>query len=1369
MSLTEKGPVSSGNNSTTQTTPLLGSEKSSTAIEVPKYADEFSSLPPKEAQILRDQVVVPEFKANFFSVFRYVTTKDVFLLVIALTSGIIEGCARPLMTLIFGFIAQTFTDYYRYDPSTYQMYYNGTYSDKYYYNGTLFDKNITSLDNTTDYLYSDGKDYEYFSFMENYISPEEFTRRVNQLALYFVYLAIGDMILSYIEMFIFIDRGEVLSARIRENYLKATLKQNLGYFDRLGSGEITTRISADTLLIQESISEKVGFIVSNGASFFASFALGFYRSPKLTGIMVSVATFILTTFFISSGKMTKYYKLALNGVSTGGSVAEELLSSVRNVQAFGIQDRLSVKYDRYLAVSEKWAMRAGMAAGVMTGAMWLGVFTNDSLAFWQGSKFLARDELDVGQLITVLMAMVQGTYAISNISPHVRSITNGIAASSKIFQTIDRTPAIDSSISTGVKLPEVRGDMELKNIKFIYPSRPNVTVLEHYNLSIKAGTTVALVGASGSGKSTIIGLIERFYKALEGEVLLDGVDITTLNIKWLRRQIALVSQEPTLFSCSIFENIAHGLIGTSFENASEIEKRELVLEACKQANVTDFVNNMPEGLDTNVGERGFLMSGGQKQRIAIARAIVSNPKILLLDEATSALDTKSEGIVQEALDRASKNRTTIVIAHRLSTVKDADNIVVMSKGKILEMGNHNELLELKGEYYELVEAQRIHKQKEEMIAALQGSSSSSLSYSDGIESILDEKADIAEEDEKAHFLQLHKTKTGKSVSSIAIGDYEDLETEKTPGFWSSLAFILKLSGPENKYNLLGAFFSGILGLSYPSLGLFYGRCLEAFRAYPQDPEFMLHEVEIFSGLFFMIAITSFFSALISLSLFAYAGQKLVRRIRLMTLRQMLRQDISYFDKDENTVGSLTSTLSRDAQAVEGLSGATLGQIMSSVMIVFSSIILALIVAWNLGLVATATVPILLSAGFYRFYILAKFQQKAKKSHEASATYACEATTGIKTVQALTREEDVLRNYHAELEHQVTTSRPATHYSAGLYGVAQGVIYLIMALAFWYGSKFLYRREYSLFQFYVTFMSLVFGAQSAGIMFSYAPDMGRAYQATQNIKNLLELQPQIDAWSEEGDTPENVKGKIEFKNVHFRYPTRPQVPVLRGLNLTINPGQYVALVGSSGCGKSTTIGLMESFYTPLAGEILLDGKDISEFNINRYREQIALVSQEPTLYSGTIKENIQLGSVEEVTDEQIYDVCKQANIHDFIMSLPDGYETLCGSKGSLLSGGQKQRIAIARALIREPKILLLDEATSALDSESEKIVQEALDNAAAGRTTIAIAHRLSTIQKADVIYVFENGKVLESGTHQELLANKSKYYELVQMQALEGGA
>ena len=294
-----------------------------------------------------------------------------------------------------------------------------------------------------------------------------------------------------------------------------------------------------------------------------------------------------------------------------------------------------------------------------------------------------------------------------------KAVTNGRAAAAKLFATIERIPDIDSSDPGGLRPEKVVGEISLEDVKFNYPSRPDVPIVKGINITFTAGETAALVGASGSGKSTIISLIERFYDPLSGSVKLDGVDIRDLNVKWLRSQIGLVSQEPTLFATSIRGNVAHGLINTPYEHFSEEDKFKLIKEACIKANADGFISKLPNGYDTLVGERGFLLSGGQKQRVAIARAIVSDPRILLLDEATSALDTQSEGIVQDALDKAAAGRTTITIAHRLSTIKDADCIYVMGEGLVLEKGTHAELLaDENSAYSRLVNAQKLRESKD---------------------------------------------------------------------------------------------------------------------------------------------------------------------------------------------------------------------------------------------------------------------------------------------------------------------------------------------------------------------------------------------------------------------------------------------------------------------------------------------------------------------------------------------------------------------------------------------------------------------------------------------------------------------------------
>lgn len=567
--------------------------------------------------------------------------------------------------------------------------------------------------------------------------------------------------------------------------------------------------------------------------------------------------------------------------------------------------------------------------------------------------------------------------------------------------------------------------------------------------------------------------------------------------------------------------------------------------------------------------------------------------------------------------------------------------------------------------------------------------------------------------------------------------------------------------------LCGFFFAVLSGAGQPVQSVFFAKGITTLSLPPALYGKLRHDANFWSLMFLMLGLVQLVTQSAQGLIFAICSESLIYRARSKSFRAMLRQDIAFFDLPENSTGALTSFLSTETKHLSGVSGATLGTILMVSTTLTVALTVALAFGWKLALVCISTVPVLLLCGFYRFWILAQFQSRSKKAYESSASYACEATSSIRTVASLTREQGVIEIYEGQLNEQAKKSLRSVAKSSLLYAASQSFSFFCLALGFWYGGGLLGKGEYNSFQFFLCLSCVIFGSQSAGIVFSFSPDMGKAKSAAADFKKLFDRVPTIDIESPDGEKLDTVEGTIEFRDVHFRYPTRPEQPVLRGLNLTVKPGQYVALVGPSGCGKSTTISLVERFYDTLSGGVYIDGKDISRLNVNSYRSHLALVSQEPTLYQGTIRDNVLLGvDRDDVPDEQVFAACKAANIYDFIMSLPDGFGTVVGSKGSILSGGQKQRIAIARALIRDPKVLLLDEATSALDSESEKVVQAALDAAAKGRTTIAVAHRLSTIQKADIIYVFDQGRIVESGTHHELLQNKGRYYELVHMQSLE---
>lgn len=1084
------------------------------------------------------------------------------------------------------------------------------------------------------------------------MSSDEFRHHLGHFTLYFVYLAIGEFTTIYTCTVGFIYTGEHITQKIREQYLAAILRQNIAYFDKLGAGEITTRITADTNLIQDGISEKVCLTLTAIATFVTAFVIAFIKYWKLTLILSSTVFSIVTVMGVASTFMIKYNKKSLNSYALGGTVAEEVISSIRNAVAFGTQEKLARQYHLHLHEAQKWGLKLKIVLGFMLAAMMCILYLNYGLAFWQGSRYVEAGEMSVSSVITILLAIMIGAFSLSNVAPNAQAFGTSVAAAAKIYGTIDRISPLDPMSEEGARLEHVQGTVELVGIKHIYPSRPAVVVMQDISLVVPAGKTTALVGASGSGKSTIVGLVERFYDPVGGQVLLDGHDVSTLNLRWLRQQISLVSQEPTLFSTTIYNNIRFGLIGTKWDNAEAEIQNKLIIHAAKMANAHDFVTILPEGYETNVGDRGFLLSGGQKQRIAIARAMVSDPKILLLDEATSALDTKSEGVVQAALDVASQGRTTIVIAHRLSTIRTADNIVVMSEGRIVEQGTHDLLLEKKGAYFSLVEAQRISAEREERNAEVPSSLDET---EEAIVKVLTEKnsnpVTTTDPADVEFGNSIGRSVTEKSMSSII------LQGKNTrPKAQYSLWTLIKLIGSFNKKEvhlmLIGLAFSIIAGGGNPTQAVLFAKSIVAISLPASQYATLRHDANFWSLMYLMLGLVQFLAFSGQGIAFAFCSERLVRRTRLQAFRTMLRQDIAFFDKEENSAGGLTAFLSTETTYLSGMSGATLGTLLVVSTTLIASISISVAVGWKLALVCTATIPILLACGFFRFWMLAKFQRRAKKAYVGSASYACEATAAMRTVASLTREEDVLEHYSQSLVLQTQKSLRSVFKSSLLYAGSQSLVFLCIALGFWYGGSLIADHKLSLLQFFICFSAVIFGAQSAGTIFSFAPDMGKAKHAASELKELFDRKPEIDTWSTDGERLDHVEGTLEFRDVHFRYPTRPEQPVLRGLNLIVKPGQYVALVGASGCGKSTTIALLERFYDPLAGGIYVDGKEISRLNLNDYRGFLALVSQEPTLYQGTIRENVLLGvDREDVPEEAIVQACKDANIYDFILSLP----------------------------------------------------------------------------------------------------------------------
>ncbi|KAL4267597.1 GTPase-activating protein [Pleurotus pulmonarius] len=1268
-----------------------------------------------EVSVKAEEEVPP---VSFTQLFRYATPFELTLNGIGLVAASAAGAAQPLMSLLFGNLVQAFVVF------------------------------------TEAVMGAQAGDEEARRAIPQ--AASDFRRSAANNASYLVYIGLGMFVCTYTYMFTWVYTGEVNAKRIRERYLKAVLRQDIAWFDNTGAGEVATRIQTDTHLVQQGISEKVAISLNFIAAFVTGFILAYVRSWRLALALSSILPCIAIAGGVMNKFMSKYMQESLKHVADGGNLAEEVISTIRTAQAFGSQKTLSGLYDGHVEKSQIIDYKSSVVHGAGLSVFFFVIYGSYGLAFSFGTTLINSNHATAGEVINTFLAILIGSFSLALLAPEVQAITNGRGAAAKLYATIDRVPDIDSASPEGLRPTDVQGEIVFEHVNFNYPSRPTVPIVKDLSISFRAGKTAALVGASGSGKSTVISLVERFYDPLSGVVKLDGVNVKDLNLKWLRSQIGLVSQEPTLFATTIKGNVAHGLVNTPFEHASEEEIFKLVKEACVKANADGFISKLPLGYDTLVGERGFLLSGGQKQRIAIARAIVSDPRILLLDEATSALDTQSEGIVQDALDKAAAGRTTITIAHRLSTIKNADIIYVMGGGVVLEKGTHDELLSADGAYAKLVHAQKLRERTEEtdMDSDTAGDS---------------EPEDM--EKQAREEVPLGRKNTGHSLASELIEKKLQSKAGKSDDDLSlyTLFYRMALLNREGWRRYIVGIIAAILtGLVWPAFGIVYAKGIEGFS-------FTDHAQRRFAGdrnalWLFLIAIISTMAIGIQNYMFSAAAATLTARLRKLSFKAILRQDIEFFDQEEHSTGSLTSTLSDNPQKVNGLAGITLGAIIQSISTLIGGSVVGLAFGWKLALVGIACTPMLVSAGYIRLRVVVLKDQQNKLAHESSAQLACEAAGSIRTVASLTREDQCIDQYSLSLEEPLRRSNKTALWSNGLYALSQSMVFFVIALVFWYGSRLVSSQEYSTFQFFVCLMSTTFGAMQAGNVFSFVPDVSSARGAGSDIIKLIDSTPEIDAESPEGKMIDKTqtRGRIHFDDIHFRYPTRPGVRVLRGLSLTVEPGTYVALVGASGCGKSTTIQLIERFYDPLAGKIYLDGENISDLNIADYRQQIALVSQEPTLYAGTVRFNILLGAIKpesEVTQKELEEACRNANILEFIQSLPDGFDTQVGGKGSQLSGGQKQRIAIARALLRNPKVLLLDEATSALDSNSEKIVQAALDQAAKGRTTIAIAHRLSTIQNADCIYFIKEGRVSEFGTHDQLLGKKGDYYEYVQLQAL----
>ncbi|EGI64783.1 PREDICTED: multidrug resistance protein homolog 49-like isoform X1 [Acromyrmex echinatior] len=1132
-------------------------------------------------------------------------------------------------------------------------------------------------------------------------------------------------------------------SRIRKIFLKAVLRQDMSWYDTNTSTNFASRINEDLEKMKDGMGEKLSIITYLITSFVSSVIISFVYGWLLTLVMLSCAPIIIIATAFVAKVQSSLSAMELAAYGQAGSVAEEVLASIRTVVAFNGEKKEVQRYSEKLAPAEKNGIRRGMWSGIGGGVMWLIIYLSYALAFWYGVKLILDDrsnedkEYTPAVLVIVFFGVLSGAQNMGLTSPHLEAFAMARGSAAAVFNVIDRVPSIDSLSTEGRRLDSVNGEIEFRNIAFRYPARKDVKVLQALNLKINRGETVALVGESGCGKSTCIQLIQRLYDPLDGQVLLDGVDVSTLNVQWLRSHIGVVGQEPVLFDTTIRENIRYG-------NDSITE--EEMIKAAKEANAHDFICKLPEGYDSPVGERGSQMSGGQKQRIAIARALARNPAILLLDEATSALDVHSEAIVQRALDAAAKGRTTIIVSHRLSTITNVDRIVFIKDGVVVEEGTHDELMALKNHYYGLHSTHADAAAKDKVPKVKTIASTPKMKIKPPL-------------NQQFSTLSAHSHRLSLTRSS----NEEELDEEEKP-YDAPMMRIFGLNKPEWPLNLIGSLAAATVGASFPAFAILFGD-IYGILNFP-DAEEVMKETIFLSILFIVVGLITGVGTFLQMHMFGLAGVRMTTRIRKMTFSAMLKQDMGWYDEDKNSVGALCARLSSDAAAVQGATGTRIGSMLQAFSTLVIGISISMYYSWKMTLVAVVSIPLVLAAVFFEARVMGGQGMQEKKKMESATRVAIEAITNIRTVASLNKEEVFLKRYCVELDHVARAMRIRNRLRGLVYSCGQTMPMFSYAISLYYGGYLVAREGLSYEKVIKISEALIFGSWMLGQALAFAPNFNTAKISAGKIFKLLDRVPEITSppGSEGKDLDWKADGLIQYSKINFNYPTRPEMPVLKGLDLIVKPGQMVALVGQSGCGKSTCIQLLQRLYDPISGILTLDRRDIASVSLATLRSQLGVVGQEPVLFDRTIAENIAYGdNNRQASMDEIIEAAKMSNIHSFVASLPLGYDTRLGSKGTQLSGGQKQRIAIARALLRNPRILLLDEATSALDTQSEQVVQAALDKAMQGRTCITIAHRLATIRNADVICVLDRGTVAEMGTHDDLMASGGLYAHLHALQ------
>jgi ATP-binding cassette subfamily B (MDR/TAP) protein 1 len=1267
------------------------------------------------------------------------------------------------------------------------------------------------------------------------------TDGVRTKVLYVIYITIANFCFIYIHCSCWSLISERIARRYRRRYFESVIRQETGYIESLPAGDVVSRLVGDIEVVQSGTSEKVGLVISTVSYFVTSYVVAFIKVPQIAGMLVSVVPCYFLMTFVGGYYIKKYAGRITERSNAATSIASSSLSHLMLVHAFNAQDRLEKLFADHISASRMDALKKAATHAGQLGFLYFVAYSANALAFWEGAQLIA-DSVDaggtgvsVGAVYTVIFVLIDASFILSQVAPFVHVFASAAGAADRLLTVIHRTSTIDGTSDSGNMSAAFDSEnITFRDVHFTYPARPEVPVLKGVDFAIPPRKHTAIVGPSGGGKSTIVALLERFYNPTSGAICIGNQDFHDLNVRYLRGNIGFVQQEPSLLDRSILENIAYGLVTSAAEHHQTLapfmfdstlpdlvallrtglsEKKaleghdpkvseivSLVRQAAASSNALNFIDALPQGLATTAGSSGNMLSGGQKQRIALARALVREPSLLILDEATAALDSTSEQLIQEALAKVSERVTTISIAHRLATAKDAHKIVLIKQGRVAEEGSHSELVSRGGSYAEMVRLQNLGKLKTGTIKqdsirqAHDAGVVAELSV-DNKEALLDViGAEVTEETLPAYQA---KKETEREKKKREKKELKAKNKTKRSG-WFATKFTFSLLRPNMQFILIGFAMSVIIGGSYSAEAVIFGHTVGALS--PCDgADGIRQSGNLYGLLFFIMALIELSANIVSGCAYGWAADKILYRIRVLSLRSLLNQTVKWHGDDDRSPGTLLTYITGDATALSSITGTTIGLLLATAVNLVAGLVISFAIAWKIAIVLLPTIPVLLIAGMMKLRTQAQFAERHQKAFAKATSITVEAVNNIRAVSAFSLERQSYALYEQALKAPYRETLKSIAFGNIFLAMAFSISNLVYALAYWWGTQQIVAGLYSQTQFFIVLPALLFSTQSCGQMFALAPDISKAGLAASNIAELLttrssdeelnidvkghsydahlleEKIPDPEAAHPEQNLPNSIEAPppmsgigAELQNVHFEYPNRPGHPVLCGLTLKIQPGQFCALVGPSGSGKSTTFAMLERFYRPESGSVLIDNVNITRQQGTTFRDEIALVPQENVMFEGTVAFNIALGARpgHEPSQQEIEEACRMANVHEVIMALPDRYLTQCSQDGKQFSGGQRQRLSIARALVRRPRLLLLDESTSALDVESEKKIQDALATLAGRTTIVAIAHRLNTIHKADCIYLIEEGRCVEQGTHDELVQASETYRTSVIHQSLE---